>query len=310
MEVRIYAEDPTKGFTPDSGLVTQISHPTENASFRFETGIRPGDLVSTFYDPMIAKVVIHGSDRQSAINKLQETLANLQIVGVSTNTLFVRSLLKSDKFLSGAMNANYIDQQYQQFLPKPSPLEHVCALMAAKLITDSRVSMWSGIDGLESSFKTLSINGNDVSIRLQSDRLIINGKSFNFKMLSDEQYMSVQLDNQLVKGSITSPTPSSYMVFIDGIKYAVYKAEPSKPNNKSSNQKEHTIKSHMPSRIMTVCVKPGDTVSVGTKLLVTETMKMEHVVKSQVEGVVERVYCRPGQTVNSGVVLIELKSTL
>jgi 3-methylcrotonyl-CoA carboxylase alpha subunit len=96
MEARVYAEDPDNNFLPQSGKISVLREPKElmlDGTIRIDTGIREGDKITTFYDPMIAKVIVHGKDRRDAIEKLNLALENYQVIGVPTNIKFMRRVL-------------------------------------------------------------------------------------------------------------------------------------------------------------------------------------------------------------------------
>lgn len=313
IEARIYAEDPLRGFAPDSGKILSLRHPPQTPDFRFETGIEEGDIVSTFYDPMVAKVVVHADNRNKAINKLQGALSNVQISGLSTNIGFVKSLLKHPKIRHGNINSNFIDNNFREFVLSEAPIESVCSLFCSYLIGLSLAkTQWSSIGGFVYSRRNITINNqkHSVSMRQQQQGLDfsieIDDKPYRTRMvkaLGNE--VAIQLDDSIVRGVVIPSSANSFAIFIDdNTKYVV-----SVENQQRSESvpKEFIIRSNIPSRIIAVNVRPGDVVKAGHKLLTTEAMKMENTMKSSVDGVVAKVHCRVGQIVNSGQILVELK---
>lgn len=268
--------------------------------------------MSTFYDPMISKVVVHGADRGEAIARLQTVLAQLQICGVATNVEFIRSLLKSQKFLDGSMNANYIDKHYAEFLPRAASEQQVLCLAVSHAILGGQRSMFGSI-GLGSR-GLLQVQYGEKTFDLAFEGsmrdwvLSISDRPHRVKILpvKNDGDMEILLDGRLVK-AVLAETDGNLCIFLDGIKYTV-SVKSGEGSSVGTGQGERVVRSSMPARIAAVHVKAGDRVKAGDKLLVTEAMKMENVVKASTGGIVERVNCREGQLVSSGQVLVELRA--
>lgn len=96
MEVRIYSEDPDNNFLPGSGKILKLQEPVQSDSVRIDTGVREGDTISTFYDPMISKLIVTGDDRPSAIQNLYNALENYKVVGLPTNIKFLKRVLLNE----------------------------------------------------------------------------------------------------------------------------------------------------------------------------------------------------------------------
>ena len=119
MEARIYAEDPSNNFLPQSGKVTKVIFPPKTASCRVDSGVRSGDNITTFYDPMIAKLIVKSNDREHAALLLNRKLQQTKIVGVNTNIKFLRRVCKHGEFLDGEFDTSFIEKNEQNLL-KPS----------------------------------------------------------------------------------------------------------------------------------------------------------------------------------------------
>ena len=111
IEARLYAEDPAAGFLPSTGQLLHLSFPEGEEGLRFDSGVRPGDSVSVFYDPMIAKVIAWGPDRVVALSRLQRALARSEVAGVVTNVGFLQAVLSHTRFAAGVVDTAFIDQQ-------------------------------------------------------------------------------------------------------------------------------------------------------------------------------------------------------
>ena len=110
IECRIYAENPDKNFLPSPGLLERFAPPTEGDGIRLDTGVAQGDRITPFYDPMIAKLVAHGSDRSTAINRMLTALGEFRIEGIVTNIDFLRRVIDHDAFRAGNTHTGFVDE--------------------------------------------------------------------------------------------------------------------------------------------------------------------------------------------------------
>ncbi|MFM7857356.1 MAG: biotin carboxylase, partial [Flammeovirgaceae bacterium] len=106
---RVYAEDPDNGFLPGSGLIKILKEPQRvEGKVRIDTGVRQGDQISTFYDPMISKLIVWGKDRSEAIERLHSALDDYKVVGLPTNIKFMKRVLLNDTFKTGVFDTSFI----------------------------------------------------------------------------------------------------------------------------------------------------------------------------------------------------------
>ena len=110
IECRIYAENPDKNFLPSPGLLERFAPPPEGDGIRLDTGVAEGDRITPFYDPMIAKLVAHGSDRGAAIDKMLTALGEFRIEGIVTNIDFLRRVVAHDAFRAGHTHTGFVDE--------------------------------------------------------------------------------------------------------------------------------------------------------------------------------------------------------
>ena len=148
VEARVYAEDPERGFRPATGVLSHLATPGESAHLRIDCGVRGGDAVTSHYDPMIAKVVAHGADRDTALERLAGALRAFEIAGVVTNTPFLSRLIADPDFRAGAVDTGLIDRRLDTLLargPVPAPVLAVAALHAAgALVPPAAGDAWNG----------------------------------------------------------------------------------------------------------------------------------------------------------------------
>ena len=136
IEARIYAEDPERGFLPSIGTLVHLRAPVEGPAVRVDTGVRAGDAISPHYDPMIAKLIVHGEDRPAALRRLAEALAEYEIVGVATNVAFLQRVVAHQAFASGAVDTGLIARHQAALFPAAAPVA-ADALLAAALGGDA-----------------------------------------------------------------------------------------------------------------------------------------------------------------------------
>ena len=122
IEARIYAEDPDRGFLPSIGTLAHLRAPVDGPAVRVDTGVRAGDEITPYYDPMIAKLIVHGEDRPAALRRLAEALAEYEIVGVATNVAFLQRVVSHQAFASGAVDTGLIARHHAALFPAASPV--------------------------------------------------------------------------------------------------------------------------------------------------------------------------------------------
>lgn len=200
-EARIYAENPKNNFLPDTGLLTHLRTPTPSSTIRVETGVRPGDEVSVYYDPMIAKLVVWGPDRLTALRRLRKALNDYEVVGPYTNIEFLKTLSSHHGFIAADVETGFIKRFEKELFPPAQlppadvPMQAVVALIlreasAALLGAASTVSPWASLVGnrlnhkLERQFEFYV--GEDAST--EASRVIVDclydssSKSFDLKV--------------------------------------------------------------------------------------------------------------------------------
>jgi 3-methylcrotonyl-CoA carboxylase alpha subunit len=135
IEVRLYAEDPEKNFLPGSGRLERLLLPTASDSVRIDAGVEAGDSVTVFYDPMIAKLIVHAADRPSALAAMSQALARCDIVGPASNIDFLEQLLAHPRVVEGTIDTGYLDRHLDEVLQRPTapPLAAIAAAVAARL---------------------------------------------------------------------------------------------------------------------------------------------------------------------------------
>ncbi|CAD5213118.1 unnamed protein product [Bursaphelenchus okinawaensis] len=327
LEARVYAEDSNAGFMPTAGKLEHLQFPT-NA--RIDSGVVEGDDVTVHYDPMIAKVIVWGRDRQEAIGNLDKALNDTHIGGLANNVDFVRTCLNHEKFVSGQVYTDFIADHEKELL-KTEKIENPAKESVLEGLA-SRLLLAGGVgNGSLGPFATkgmFRLNYQpEINVEL-SDKVKINAK-----VSGSGEIERIVVDNQEVKitdvvRSVTETTQLPVVEFrieVDGKMWPV-KAVQLKEGLQvfGSEAREWPISSEapefdeqlaaggdlqarspMPGVIDKVFVKAGDAVKAGQAVVVMIAMKMEYVLKAPFDCTVETVSCAPGKNVGKNAVLVK-----
>jgi len=284
VETRLYAEDPWAGFLPASGPVRRATWP-EGEGLRVDAGVGEGDVVGTRYDPLLAKLIAHGTTRAEALQRLGGALEATRTLGVTTNRGFLSALLGWPETRRGEARTDTIEQRWQ---PLPDALPDGAWPAAAAALAER---LDRGRDG-RLGFR---LNGPPaLPVRI--------GETIREVPLADgavaardwasaaDGAVVLDVDGRAVEASL-APPPT--------VEAAVHHAA-------HAGAAGEAIRAPMPGVVLAVRVRPGDEVQSHDVLLVLEAMKMENAVSAPADAVVERVLVRPGQAVQRGDVLVEL----
>jgi 3-methylcrotonyl-CoA carboxylase alpha subunit len=279
MEARLYAENPATGFLPSTGPLTHFRMP---AHVRVDSAVEEGGEVSTFYDPMIAKIIASGATRTEAIARLGSACAEVEVWPVRTNAAFLRRALADEDFKLGKIDTAFIEQRLDRLVPKLTPSASVLQAAARARIALNRhaesASPWSRLQGFRISGHT------DSKVWLRADTATYG----------------VDVDAHL-PGVSGRKIGDDIVVFDGGDVFAfslvVERAADVGIVGSGS------IKSPMPGKIIAVKVKAGDAVSKGQALIILEAMKMEHTLTAPFDGKVASVKVSEGGQAVEGTVL-------
>ncbi|MEO3387811.1 acetyl/propionyl/methylcrotonyl-CoA carboxylase subunit alpha [Mesorhizobium sp. CAU 1741] len=298
-EARLYAEDATRDFLPAIGTLHHLRFPAETETLRIETGVREGDPISPFYDPMIAKLVVHGQDREGALQALSQALAKTEIAGSVVNTAFLAALAADDEFAAGDVDTGLIARKQAALtaLPLPSAAQVAAAAASAGhvAVDPGADDPWDALAGYAHfnplvKSVTLSHGEDVVSARLT---VAANGNA------------RVQLngDGPFVTPPRTAAArwPGHVTVFAGAASHTFAVADPFAMAEAVTGGGD-ALRAPMPGLVKLVRAAAGDTVVKGQALLVLEAMKMEHTITAPHDGVVAEI-AQEGAQVTDGTVL-------
>jgi 3-methylcrotonyl-CoA carboxylase alpha subunit len=270
MEARLYAEDPAKGFLPSIGTLELFQLPEHSG--RVDTGVYEGAEVSPFYDPMIAKVIAWGEDREEARELLSEMLEDSAIWPVKTNSAFLLSALDHPDFVAGTVDTGLIGRDGDAMTAEPAP--------SAQALTNAAMAMVPR--SLQAGFR---LNAPDV----RTAPFLLDGK---------------RVEVELHGPGAEEPAPA--MLVAEG--GSVWQLAPWRAEGSAGGPGgDGAILSPMPGKVIAVDVAAGDTVTKGQKLLTLEAMKMEHSLAAPFDGVVAELNAVAGGQVQVEALLARIE---
>lgn len=339
IEVRLYAEDPANNFLPGAGQIQYLSFPLQSDAVRVDTGVREapfgdGDVISIHYDPMIAKIIVHGKDRAEAIERLSAALAETHVAGPKTNLNFLRALAAHPAFAAADLDTRFIERHGDTLLPKQKkPADNTLLALSAlgvlklrdddmpdaRLMQADPTSPWHDrgawrIGGADSENLRFSDAAGDYAVtaffddgadapllvmpdgaRLET-RFAPAAEDMGFYALIDgaEYHAAVLRDGR--KLAVLSDNLHAEMLWHDPL--AVDSAE---------DDHAGRLTAPMPGKVVAVRVQLGDAVKKGQPLVIVEAMKMEHTIVAPADGKVSAINANIGEQVDEKRELIALE---
>ena len=329
IEVRLYAEDPEAGFLPGSGRLERLALPEASPGVRIDAGVVEGDTVTIFYDPMIAKLIVHGADRMEALARLRDALARCDIAGPKSNIAFLERLVRHPAVTGGWIDTGYLDRHLDEFMPAPSLAStQQVALVAAELLWQEARARAQAGDGDEPDSPWAIADGwrlGHAGARPlafahlgQTWTALAHGHGGRYRIeLADEvhEVEDARLTGDLL-GLRIHGQARRFRILRHGTRLTLHDGEQrtaveTVPAYRRTDMAEASgsgkILAPMPGRVVLVKARPGDEVVAGQELLVMEAMKMELAVKASRDGVVVDVRAAAGDFVEADTVLVALE---
>ena len=308
IEVRLYAEDPANGFLPATGTLAAFDVPD---TVRLDSGVEAGSVVGADYDPMLAKVIAHGADRDEARRRLVAALRDPTVLGVRTNRSFLIDVLTDEVFAAGAATTAFIGESD---LPRDTaPGSDVIAAAAAILHADRLAAAearspglagWSS-SGRQQSTMHLSVDGGDavpVAVHQDRDGLTIDVDGTRHAVAVDDD--AVAVDGRRRLHDVVRHGDGA-LIRLDGLDLSVADVL-QRPAGDVVVRGEGLLLAPMHGAVTTVNVGVGDRVARGQTLLVVEAMKMEHAITADVDGVVAELPVAVGAQVATDALLARI----
>ena len=328
VEVRLYAEDPSRDFRPSPGPLDHFRTPLEDTHVRIDTGVREGDEVTMHYDPMIAKVIGWDRDRTSAIARLRQALEQTHVVGTTTNLDFLSAICGSAAFIEADLDTGFIEQNAKTLFPEAGAVDAATLALAAlaELIWQGdaaarkgRVggdpySPWQMNDGWRVNDRghvdlPFRDGEEEVTVVAYMDgagyRMVIREKELTVRGAFDaEGRLAAEIDGHRVTASVIRHGEERHILGPLGTRQLAYV----NPHQAQASSGSHggRLTSPLPGRVVSVFVAAGDSVSAGQTLMVIEAMKMEHSITAPAASTVETVHFSEGDQVDEGAELVAL----
>jgi 3-methylcrotonyl-CoA carboxylase alpha subunit len=330
IEVRLYAEDPEAGFLPGSGRLERLRLPAPDANVRIDPGVAEGDTVTIFYDPMIAKLIVHDADRPAALARLREALAACEISGPKSNIEFLERLVRHPAITGATIDTGYLDRHLDEFMPDAAVDRGLLvAAVVARLLAGETAALeraaasgdptspWAIADG----WRLGHAGKRELAFLHRGDRLLLvaHGAAGRYRIEFDGSVYAVEgarLHAGVLSGRLDGAgmrvavdQDARRIVVHDGRRrlrlepVEVYRREAS-----GAAAAADRAQAPMPGRVVLVRVAPGDAVVAGQELLVLEAMKMELSLKAPRDGVVAEVRAAEGDFVEADAVLVALEA--
>ena len=287
MEARLYAEDPANGFLPSIGRLDHFVMPHD---IRVDTGVEQGGEVSQFYDPMIAKLIVHEDTREEAAEALADACAQVEVWPVKTNAGFLVRCLTHPRFISGDVDTGFIGAEEEVLLTLGQPSQRAKDVAAMRLSSPDYDhdgwSPWAVYDNV--GFR---LNGD----RKRGVRVMLNGAPTIVNYPEDAEgtpdWAAIFDDGR------------TWVFFEGGDVFAFERQSYSSRCGASGPASDGSLRAPMPGKVVATPAAAGDTVAKGAPIVVVEAMKMEHALTAPFDGVVESVSVMVGEQVADGTVL-------
>jgi 3-methylcrotonyl-CoA carboxylase alpha subunit len=317
IEARLYAEDPARGYLPSVGAISHLHWPNPAPGLRLDAGVDAGDQVSTYYDPMLGKVIAHGESRAAAIDLLRGALDEIEIVGVATNRALLTSVLADDAFGRRAVGTDFLAvRQSRLRFGEPDPAALDMALAAAWCATRQSGSnaLWEDSRGWRlagPASTTWAFAQHSVRIELSTpDKYLahLGREEFSMRVLErGTQSLLVECNGQVLGVRVIDAGPQLHL-FRRGRHVALRSTNTEDALQVAAGAEQGSLLTPLPGTIVAVHVANGQKVARGTPLVTVEAMKMEHTLTAPYDGVVARIAFGLADRVQAGAILVELSA--
>ena len=325
IEARLYAEDPERGFLPQTGTLHELRFPPADIA-RVDTGVRRGDRVTSYYDSMIAKIIVWGEDRPAALERLRRALCETAVLGVGTNLGLLVRISAHPEFASAAVDTEFLERHRDVLLPthRPAPAKALAAAAVARLLAHASAAAAACLNDPNSPWARgvgWRLNGEGhqklvfrdgaaertVVARARAEEWLLEIGEEGICAYGERRpdgALAVVLDG--VRGRATVlDHGSETAVILSGENWRLIEIDPLAAYE-GDDPGAGRLTAPMPGRVAQVLVEVGDAVRRAEPLMIIEAMKMEHTVTAPVDGIVDAVRFGVGDLVEEGAELIAL----
>lgn len=330
MEARVYAEDPSHGFLPVTGIIKDIFLP-DGIPYRLDSGIQIGDKIGIHFDPLLAKLIVHAPTRTEVISALYQALSAYHLVGITTNIDFLRNILQSKEFTQGQIHTQTLEQSLSSLIPKSTAPSLAELAIAAFIVIFKRrqailvnnadpFSLWHKSQAWrlnDAPIESMTLFSKDSSYGILIHHLPESDRNISLLVTTEDQ-QSIKISGHLVNERLNISLPNHQTTipyyaddhsveFIYQEHIFVFLFANKNQDVTIEDALHQTIRSPMPGIITKIWAKAGDKVMNGTKLLAVEAMKMEHTLAAPSEAVIKSIRYNIGDQVEEGCELIDFE---
>jgi len=315
VEARLYAEDPLHGYLPSVGQITHLRWPEAAPQLRLDSGVDCGDEVSTFYDPMLGKVIAWGESRVAAADRLRRALADIEIVGVTTNRALLISVLGDEEFRQGGIATNFLDQRRAELAFGDPLAGDIDAVLAALWCATRRTAvdaLWEDTRGWRLAAPPSSAwSFGERTVRLEwraPEHYVarLGTQDYALRIAArGAQALEVEVGGQMRRVRIVEADQQLHL-FRDGHAVQLRLSRTEDALAVSAVAEQGSLLTPLPGTVVAVHVKSGQEVVRGAPLVTVEAMKMEHTLSAPYDGTVTRIAAAVAERVAAGAILVEL----
>ena len=331
-ESRLYAETPAQNFAPSIGRVAHLRFPPSPA--RVDSGVEEGQDITPFYDPMIAKIITHGTTREAALGAMRAAMRETRVAGLDTNSSFLYAICAEPAFVAGRVSTRFIEDHQETLfdaLTHGPAVWAAAALWKCSQLDGSKSDPWASLTGFrvnQPSHKIFWIAYDDRPALL---RLDAGPEGFSATLepdasasarregrdrqapltfafaggVTDNGVIRIRIDNKTTQ-AFGAPHHNGVRLWIDAQQIDIAFPDPL-TDAAGHDSGEGSLAAPMPGVVTVLSASPGDQVKAGDALLVMEAMKMEHTIKAPYDGVVKAYRFQPGDQVNDGQLLVDVE---
>ncbi len=315
IEARLYAEDPSHDYLPGVGRIAHLRWAQASPGLRQDTGVEEGDEVSSYYDPMLGKIIAWGESRAGAIDRLRRALGEIEIVGVATNRALLSSVLGDGEFRRGAVATNFLSvrREHLRFAeeePAAVDMALAAAWCAARRIDgnalwqDTRGWRLAGPASTAWQFGDLVASVESAAPDLYTAQ--IAGQQFSLRILArDAASLHAECNGEIVRVNLFDAAPALHL-FVNGRHTVLNLVSTDDALQVMGTAEQGSLLTPLPGTVVAVHVAAGQSVARGAPLITVEAMKMEHTLTAPYDGVVSRIAFGLADRVQAGAVLVEL----
>jgi len=324
IEARVYAEEPEKGFIPAIGQISYLHYPEQNQHVRVDSGIVQGDEISTYYDPMIAKLIVWGENREAALLQMHHALGQFHVDGLGNNIAFLDRIIRCDSFKNAKLDTNLI-QREDEFLFKNiqslQPELVVATALTELLLRFSKNKPASNPVWQSETLWRVNINPSyAIKLKLDETLVQVNLRAEKEGFVAEYQGEKFYISGQLLNANAAhfningkqdkiafSQNAQGLTIFKNGQSHKFGYLN-HKFTSEDAQSTEGNLKAPMPGVITQVLVAANDQVKKDDVLMTLEAMKMEYSIRAPHDGIVAASYFQAGDQVKAGDELVEFQA--